>query len=325
MPRVDMTLDDLLAYRCRTPEPEGLDAFWDETLAANDHPLEVVLTPVDNQLTLVDTFDVTFAGYGGAPIKAWLHLPANRPGPLPTVVQFQGYSGDRGLPHEVGHWALAGYAHLTVDTRGQGWRRGAVDPTPDPEPLVPHHPGMMTIGVQSPQTYLYRRIYTDAVRALQVAAGLEQSDGRLVVAGGSQGGGITIAAAGLAAKVGVELVGAMPDVPFLCDFRRALEVATTGPYAEIEGYLAAWRGQAPQVLQTLNHFDGVHLARRASCPTLFSVALLDTTCPPSTVYAAYAEWSGVKDMVVYDYNNHEGGGAYQQARQLAWVAERLAR
>ncbi len=158
-----------------------------------------------------------------------------------------------------------------------------------------------------------------------MAAGLEQSDGRLVVAGGSPGGGITIAAAGLAAKVGVELVGAMPDVPFLCDFRRALEVATTGRYAEIESYLAAWRGQGPQVLQTLNHFDGVHLARRASCPTLFSVALLDTTCPPSTVYAAYAEWSGVKDMVVYDYNNHEGGGAYQQARQLAWVAERLAR
>ncbi len=181
MPRVDMALDDLLAYRCRTPEPEGLDAFWDETLAAHDHPLDVVLTPLDNQLTLVDTFDVTFAGYGGASIKAWLHLPANRPGPLPTVVQFQGYSSDRGLPHEVGYWAMAGYAHLTVDTRGQGWHRGAVDPTPDPEPLVPHHPGMMTVGVQSPQTYVYRRIYTDAVRALQVAAGLEQSAGRLVV------------------------------------------------------------------------------------------------------------------------------------------------
>ncbi len=323
MPRVDLPYDDLLSYRCRTPEPEDLDAFWDETLAANDHPLDVVLTPVDNQLALVDTFDVTFAGYGGAPIRAWLHLPADRPGPLPTVVQFQGYSGGRGLPHEVGPWALAGYAHLTVDTRGQGWGKGGVDPTPDPELVVPHHPGMMTAGVQSPQTYVYRRIYTDAVRALQVAAALEHSDGRVLVTGGSQGGGITIAAAALAPKVGLQLVGAMPDVPFLCDFRRSLEVATTGPYPEIERYLQAWRGQGQQVLGTLDYFDGVHLARRAECPTLFSVALLDTTCPPSTVYAAYAEWPGEKDIAVYDYNGHEGGGAYQQARQLAWVAERF--
>ncbi|MVA76972.1 alpha/beta fold hydrolase [Auraticoccus sp. F435] len=326
MPRVDLPLDQLLEYRCTTPEPDDLDEFWTTTLAENDHPLDVVLSRVDTGLTLVETYDVTFAGYGGAPIKAWLHLPAGHQGRLPVVVQFHGYSGGRGLPQQMAPWPLAGWAHLTVDTRGQGWSQGGVDPTPDPDAAAAssHYPGSMTSGVESPQTYFYRRVYTDAVRALQVAASLEQVDpDRVLVTGGSQGGAITIAAAGLAPKAGVRLAGAMPDVPFLCDFRRSLEIASAGPYPEIEAYLKGWRGRGEQVLNTLNYFDNVHLARRAECPTLFSVALLDTVCPPSTVYAAYAEWRAEKEIAVYEYNGHEGGQAYQQARQLGWARARL--
>ncbi|WP_090596144.1 acetylxylan esterase [Auraticoccus monumenti] len=326
MPRSDLPLQDLLEYRCSTPEPQDLDAFWERTLAENAHPLDVRLEPVETGLTLVDTFDVTFSGYGGAPIRAWLHLPAGRSGPLPVVVQFHGYSGGRGLAHQMAPWPLAGYAHLTVDTRGQGWSNGGHEPTPDPEPSAPHHPGSMTQGIQSPDTYFYRRVYTDAVRALQVAASLEATDAeRVAVVGGSQGGAITIAAAGLAPKVGLRLRAAMPDVPFLCDFRRALDVATSGPYLEIERYLHTFRGREEEALATLDHFDGVHLARRAECPTLFSVGLLDTTCPPSTVFGAYAGWGAEdKQIKVYPFNNHEGGEGYHQRRQLSWLAERLA-
>lgn len=325
MPRSDLPLQELLEYRCSTPEPQDLDAFWDRTLAENAHPLDVRREPVETGLTLVDTFDVTFAGYGGAPIRAWLHLPAGRSGPLPVVVQFHGYSGGRGLPHQIAPWPLAGYAHLTVDTRGQGWSTGGDETTPDPEPTGAHHPGSMTKGILDPDTYFYRRVYTDAVRALQVAASLEETDGdRVVVVGGSQGGAITIAAAALAPRVGLRLRAAMPDVPFLCDFRRALDVASTGPYLEIERYLHTFRGQEERALATLDHFDGVHLARRAECPTLFSVALLDTTCPPSTVFGAYAEWGGEKQIEVYPFNDHEGGEGYHQRKQLSWLAERLA-
>ncbi len=42
--------------------------------------------------------DVTFAGFGGHPVRAWLTLPAQRSGPLPGVVEFIGYGGGRGLP-----------------------------------------------------------------------------------------------------------------------------------------------------------------------------------------------------------------------------------
>lgn len=124
--------------------------------------------------------------------------------------------------------------------------------------------------------------------------------------------------------MGVRLLGAMPDVPFLRDFRRAVDVATAGPYVEIENYLKGFRDRTEQTFATLNYIDGVHHAARAGCPTLFSVALRDTICPPSTVFAAYHAWAHPDRRIeVYEFNNHEGGQSYQVRRQLDWLAERF--
>ena len=73
----------------------------------------------------------------------------------------------------------------------------------------------------------------------------------------------------------------------------------------------------------------MHLGRRATAPALFSVALRDATCPPSTVFAAYNLYgtaSGTipeREIIVYPYNNHEGGGPTQQRRQLDWLGANL--
>ncbi len=116
----------------------------------------------------------------------------------------------------------------------------------------------------------------------------------------------------------------MVDVPFLCDFPRALELATTTPYEEVVRYLATHRDQVGQVMTTLGYVDGAHLARRASVPALFSVALIDPVCPPSSVYAAYNAWAGEKRIEEYPHNGHDGGGPFQVAAQLAWLPTRMA-
>ena len=71
----------------------------------------------------------------------------------------------------------------------------------------------------------------------------------------------------------------MPDVPFLCHFRRALEVSDTNPYDEITRYLSVRRQAVDQVFATLSYFDAVNFAKRANAPALFSVALRDLTLP----------------------------------------------
>ena len=325
MSQYALPLDQLRAYSPALPEPDGLDAFWAATIAearAFDWP--ATFQAVDAGLTEIRTFDVRFAGFGGAPIRAWLQLPAHASADtrsLPAVVEYVGYGGGRGLPHERILFAAAGYAYLVMDTRGQGstWSTGD---TPDPDSAggEPAYPGFMTRGVLDPATYYYRRLITDAVRAVDAVRTHPAVDGtRVAVTGGSQGGGLSIAVASLVP----DLAAAAPDVPFLCDFPRAITFADAAPYTEIAAYLHVHRDHVERVLHTLAHVDGAILGRRAKAPALFSVALMDRICPPSTVFAAYNAYAGPKEIIEYPFNDHEGGDAFQTARKLPWLAGRL--
>ncbi len=322
MPQYDLPLSELRTYAPDLPAPPDLDEFWSITLAeARNHDLATNFAPVDSGLSVIETFDVTFAGFGGAPIRGWLHLPTGRHSRLPAVVEYVGYGGGRGLAHERVLWAAAGYAHLVMDTRGQGstWAVGA---TPDPDTGGdPAHPGFMTKGILDPASFYYRRLITDAVRAVEAVRSHPAVDPeRVAVTGGSQGGGLTIAAASLVEG----LVGAMPDVPFLCDFPRAITLKDTDPYAEIGRYLKAHRDHVEQAFATLAYFDMAILGSRATAPALFSVGLMDEICPPSTVYAGFNRYGGPKEIVEYPFNDHEGGEGFHDVVKLRWLAERLA-
>jgi cephalosporin-C deacetylase len=120
-----------------------------------------------------------------------------------------------------------------------------------------------------------------------------------------------------------DLAGAAPDVPFLCDFPRAITLIDSDPYGEIARYLKVHRDHVEIAARTLAYVDGAVLGRRASAPALFSVGLMDEICPPSTVYAAYNHYAGPKEIVEYPFNDHEGGGPFHEQAKLRWLAERL--
>jgi cephalosporin-C deacetylase len=322
--RADLPLDELVSYRPVVSEPDDFDAFWSRTLdETRTHDLDVRSEEVDTPYRTVTVRDVTFSGFGGDRIGAWFTTPRTAgDDSLPAVVEFIGYNGGRDLPGESLRWASAGYAHLLVDTRGQGARWGGGGRTADPHGSGPATPGFMTRGIDRPDTYFYRRVFTDAMRAVEAVRTLPGVDaGRVAVQGGSQGGGITLAVAGLVPG----LVAALPDVPFLCHFTRALDICDKDPYAEVTRYLAVHRPRVDDVLRTLSYFDGVNFAKRATAPALFSVALMDLICPPSTVYAAYNHYAGEKEIEVYRYNDHEGGESYQRQAQIRWLDKLLGR
>ena len=314
----DLPYDELVTYKPPRNEPADFDAFWQATLAeAREHALNPQFVPYDLGLKTLDVFDASFAGYGGQEIKGWLLLPRRREGKLPCVVEYIGYGGGRGSPLNFLAWAAAGYATFVMDTRGQGstWQPGDT-PDPEPEGSNPHHPGFMTRGVLNPKTYYYRRVFTDAVRAIEAAQSFVAVDAeRIAVTGGSQGGGITLAAAGLSAAV----KAVMPDVPFLCHYRRATQLVDTLPYGEITNFLKVHREKVETVFHNLGYFDGMSFAARANGKALFSVGLMDTICPPSTVFAAYNHYAGAKEIRVYEYNNHEGGATLQAEVKLKFL------
>lgn len=319
MPLLDMPLEQLKTYKPERNEPSDFDEFWHDTLTVTrNHPINAVFEPVDYGMNTVDTFDVTFSGYGGQRIKGWYLVPKNVQGSLPAVVEYIGYGGGRGYPTEWLIYPSAGFAFLVMDTRGQGssWRKGD---TPDlPDGANPSIPGFMTQGILDPKTYYYRRLYTDAARAVEAILTRDEVDpDRIAVTGGSQGGGLSIASAGLMPNVAV----CMPDVPFLCNFSRALDITPDAPYTEIVRYLTSHREKIETVHNTLKYFDGMNFAARMKAQALFSVGLMDTICPASTVFAAYNHVTSDKDIKVYYYNNHEGGGSDQALVKLGFLRD----
>jgi cephalosporin-C deacetylase len=310
----DLDAADLWRYRSEHQEPDDFDDFWRAALAeAAGFPLDVRLTPVETDLATIDVFDVTFAGAGGDPIRAWLRLPRAHPWPLPAIVQFHGYGSGRGHPLDDLLWASAGYAHLLMDVRGQGGGYAGGD-TGDPAGSGPSAPGFLTRGIESPLTYFYRRVFVDAVRALHVLRQHPAVDAaRVGAVGASQGGGIALAVAGLVP----DLAGVFVQAPFLADIRRATLITGAGPYQEIRHFLAAHRIAVDRLFGTLGYFDAVGFARRAAAPAWFSTGLMDDMCPPSTAFGAYHAYAGPKQIKVWEYNGHDAGGPEDLVTALA--------
>lgn len=321
MPRFDLPLAQLRTHRPEVREPADFDAFWRETLAeARTAGAAPSVAPYRGHLRGIDIHDVRFPGFAGDPVAAWLLVPKGLREPASCVVSFHGYGGGRGLPYSSCLWACAGHVQLDVDTRGQGSLWGAGGDTPDPHGTGPSVPGFMTRGITDPRDYYYRRVLTDAVRAVDFARTVPEVDpSRVVVCGASQGGGMALAAGALARDV----AAVMADVPFLCHFEHAVGLTGAEPYAEISRFLATHHGAAERVFTTLSYFDGVNFARRITAPTRMSVGLFDEISPPSTVFAAANHLAGPAEMDVYEFNAHEGGGIAQWDRQASWLARLL--
>lgn len=317
----DLALRDLRRFKPTCREPHDFDAFWSKQLegarASANTPTTV--TEASTPLRTIRSWSVSFPGWGGQPIAAWLHAPTGSDGPLPCVVEYSGYGQGRGLVHERTLYAQAGYAHLVIDARGQNGATERCD-TPDLGPWAVDTASVMTRGLARPEEMYLTRLIVDAARAVDAAQTFEVVDPRRVaVAGISQGGGLAIITAGLVADV----AAVCADVPFLCHIWRGVALSTTGLYTEIRAHLAMRPELTDLARATLSYVDALHFAQRANAPALFSVAGQDCVCPPSTVFAVFNHYAGPKDIRVWPFNAHEGGGGLQAATRIDFLRETL--
>jgi cephalosporin-C deacetylase len=323
MPWYDLPAEQLKDYRTDTQEPAGLDSWWrrrlDQARAAAREP--ALIRYEAGIYGPVEVHDTEFSGAGGDRIRAWYLRPAGGPeGGTPVVVKFIGYGGGRGSPAEHVLLPALGYALLVMDTRGQGgrWSTGVTGDHADGWHAGPENANVMTRGIGSPEDYYYTRLFTDAVRAVETACELTGAE-RVAVTGMSQGGGLSLAAAALVP----ELVAVChADVPFLCDIRRGITLASLPPYIEVAEFLAHQVDLVPAALDTLRYVDCALLARRITARCLMSVGLMDMICPPSTVYAAYNEITAGKDIAVHPFTGHEVPMTHVE-RQLRHLREHL--
>ena len=265
-------------------------------------------------------YDTEFSGADGDRIRAWYLRPAGADDQTPVVVKFIGYGGGRGMPAEHALLPALGYTVFVMDTRGQGgrWTTGATGDNQGEPGGGPENAQVMTRGIARPESYYYTRLFTDAVLAVEAASELAGAP-RVAVSGISQGGGLALATAALAPQA---VAVCHADVPFLCDIQRGITLAPDAPYTEVPQFLAHNVDLIPAALDTLRYVDCALLARRITARCLLSVGLMDTICPPSTVFAAYNEITAGKDLAVHPFTGHVVPTAHVE-RQLRHLRDFL--
>ena len=305
MPQVDLPLDKLLQYQGRTPMPADFDAFWDRGLeeVARIDP-QVELRPAAFQSRAAECFDLWFTSTFGARIHALYLRPRNRSGRVPCLLQFRGFTGGSGDWQDKLGWVSEGFAFVALDCRGQGGEsqdNGTLRSSPCN--------GHLTRGLSDPdpRNLLYRNLFLDTAMLARVVSALPEVDpGRLAALGGSQGGGLALACAGLVPQI--RRVAA--TFPFLCDWKRVWEMdLAKDAYNELRESLRRFdplHRREDEIWNRLGYIDVQFLARRIAARTRMAVGLMDTICPPSTQFAAYNRITAPKEHVIYPDYGHEG-------------------
>ena len=254
--------------------PQDFDRFWQDT---RDSLSRIPLDPraqMDSTRSSaeVKVYRVSFASLHGARIHGWLAVPRRQEGPHAALLLFPGYSTGKISPNL--EYPELGYVTLSIQVRGYG-----VDQESYPEDNRQY----MTLGVENPETYIYREIVCHCLRAVDfLAARPEVDSGRLGAVGGSQGGGLSILTAGLDQRIKVVVASA----PFLTGFPLAMTM-TGAPYRDLVRYLELHPECRERVLRTVSFFDSANLAGRITVPVILAIGLADRTCPAPAIYRMY--------------------------------------
>ncbi len=300
-------METLEETRSEVKRPADFTAFWRHTkeLLA-ETPVEWERVPDEAMTTPERTVNwVKLPSLHGRTIYGWLAVPkvvadnANR-----GYLWLPGYSWGNSPPGPESLYP--GTVTLGLNLHGN---------LPDTPYVHPFAQGReyITEGIESPETYIFRDIICHCLRALEVLAAQPEVDAdKLLVGGMSQGGGLALVTAALAAER-VRLC--LADMPWLCDLDRALSLIDRSRYANgrripdgralIEDYAEARPQEREAIFRTYRYFDPLSHAADIRCPTQMSAGGRDPSCRPPTIFSVYNEITASKEMLYLPETGHE--------------------
>jgi cephalosporin-C deacetylase-like acetyl esterase len=274
-----------------TADPPDFDMFWADAIEeARKTPLNAQFTLLSEKCTSTqNVYEVSFQNERpNSRIYAILIVP-KKPGKYPAILQVPGAGitryngmsyGDNIISLQMGIHGIPVTLPQEVyrDLSGAALR------------------GYTRINKNDKNAYYYKRVYLGCIRAIDFIYSLPEFDGQTVgVAGSSQGGGLSIVTAGLDARIRF----LAPRCPALCDYAGYLKGRAGGwPH-----YFQTDK-PAPGEVETLAYFDVVNFARRVKAPGLYYWGFNDTTCPPTSMYAAYNVIQAPKELKIFPDAGH---------------------
>ena len=136
--------------------PEGFAAYWDRVdaeLARYPAAAEETAVPL-RSTDFATTYAVRLTSVGPYRIFAWLSVP-HGDGPFPGLLHTPRYGSVVGPPH---YDERERYVVMSLVHRGQRLAD---------EPFAAAYPGLLTLGIADPATYVFRAIVADVLRGAE--------------------------------------------------------------------------------------------------------------------------------------------------------------
>lgn len=170
-------------------------------------------------------------------------------------------------------------------------------------------PGIWGYKLCSETEIAYRAVYLDCVRAVEFLLSRPEVDAtRIGVMGGSQGGGLTLAVAGLCSD---KIKACSYFDPGPCDPRDHLKTRTMCK-REFINFLNFYNNECTleDALNVWDLIDTKEFAPWIKCPTFFVTSLFDDDIPPHLGFSAYNKISAPKSFKIYPELGHMNDKAH---------------
>jgi cephalosporin-C deacetylase len=282
-----------------TARPADFDTYWngvDRELATYPAAatLERLALPSDEYSTV---YALRLTSIGPYRIFGYLSVPHGT-GPFPGLLLTPHYGSVNHLPHLDDRQR---YVTLVLMHRGQRLAD---------QPFAAEYPGLLTLGIEDPATFIYRGIVADCVRGAEFLQSFASVDAdRVAIAGDDLA---LITAARRPHFVALQTAGLL-----FYRLMEARERTEAYPVEEINDYLRTYPDRLQNVARTLAYFDPIHHVARITATTLFSVGggKLDGRDWLQPLFDAFT-----RRVEQYPLS-HEG--ATDHDRLDAWMAQRL--
>lgn len=291
--------------------PEDFDAFWAETtneaLSSKLEFRRLRAAPVSREGFQIELID--FRSASGEMMHGWLAIPKPRIGKAPCFLWLPAYGRASHLPDEYS--TRDGMVSMSFNMLGEDAFHTET---------YEISRGYFTEGIEDPHTWIFRKLFQDAIMAIRVLrAQIEADEDRLAVAGFSQGGGIAIWCAAHSPHVRA----AVADMPFLCGMEATLRKPVYRyPLKEVTDFARTIPLGIERVLYTMSYYDTINQATRVKVPTQVAYGLKDPASRPEHVKAAYDAIPAAKRLVEYP-GGHDWDAMMVNANK-EWMLERLA-
>ncbi len=246
--------------------------------------------PTGERFKDVELYKVDFAAVGQRRIYAWFAKPVGA-GPFPGLLILPG-AGNRYIPAPL-EPARHGYAALSIHIHG--------------EPVDLENTQYSGKSVDELSLYLNA---LQAMNALVALPGVDTN--RMAVAGGSQGGRLSVVVAALdpRVKAAIPIITHYAYLPYL---RWANQMNAR--------HLDGRAGLPPdgvgggEKARQESYFDVLNFASMITCPVLMNAGLVDTVSAPTTVQAVYQVLRGPKEIMWCPNIGHAWSPAFDR---YAW-------